>query len=255
MKPHAAHPLWACLLSNILAFGAHAHGPTGHGIEASENANIPATWDVVHAKVTTEGNQAIFHLHTRGQTGQALPTSVGKFAGSQVLAYVWPTSLDPSLVGFDEKSGILSFAVTSHPDFDDTPLFDENGDGKVDNDGARWHSHWVVLTKDDTCGPGALKVKDIPPGTKPKLPRTWPGAPILLDSPGWSPVMDRNSVTVRVPFDDIGAVQGASFDGVSAALRINGNLHAPLLCVTDVYKVVSGNLSLPGRVSPETPAK
>ena len=42
----------------------------------------------------------------------------------------------------------------------------------------------------------------------------------------------------------------ASFDGVTAGLRIDGNLHAPLLCVSNVFKVASGNLSLPGKVVP-----
>jgi hypothetical protein len=42
----------------------------------------------------------------------------------------------------------------------------------------------------------------------------------------------------------------ASFDGVTAGLRINANLHAPLLCVANVFKIASGNLSLPGKVAP-----
>jgi len=32
---------------------------------------------------------------------------------------------------------------------------------------------------------------------------------------------------------------------VTAALRVNASTHNPLLCVTDVFKVASGNLSLP----------
>ena len=35
----------------------------------------------------------------------------------------------------------LALAATSHPDFDDTPLEDEDGDGNPGNDGAKWHSH------------------------------------------------------------------------------------------------------------------
>ena len=37
---------------------------------------------------------------------------------------------------------------------------------------------------------------------------------------------------------------------VTAGLKVNGNLHAPLLCVDNVFKVASGNLSLPGKVMP-----
>jgi hypothetical protein len=107
----------------------------------------------------------------------------------------------------------------------------------------------VVLQPDDTCGKGALKVVDIPEGAKPKLPKTWPGLPILIDSPGWNPVFKAKTLEVKVPFDDIGVVQAASFDGVTAALRVNESVHSPLLCVVDVFKVASGNLSLPGKVN------
>lgn len=57
-----------------------------------------------------------------------------------------------------------------------------------------------------------------------------------------------HSLEVRVPFDDIGAVNAANFDGVTAALKINASVHAPLLCVADVFKIASGNLSLPGKI-------
>jgi len=106
-----------------------------------------------------------------------------------------------------------------------------------------------VLSPDDACGKGALKVVDIPQGTKPKLPKTWPGLPILIDSPGWVPQFKGDTVEVRVAFDDIGAVSAANFDGVTAALRVNASVHSPLLCVLDVFKIASGNLSLPGKVN------
>ena len=88
---------------------------------------------------------------------------------------------------------------------------------------------------------------DIPGGAKPRLPRTWPGLPLLLDSPGWGPTLDAGTVEVKVPFDDIGVVTAGGFDGVTAGLRVNASVHAPLLCVADVFKVASGNLSLPGK--------
>ena len=242
----------AASLSCSLAWahdGAHKAAHQG-GIQAQAvKKAAKAPFDIIHTKVTTEGNTAIFHMAVSGKAGLSRPTKSGKLAGSQVFSYVWPTSLDTSAVGFEPKAGILAFAVTSHPDFDDTPLFDENGDGNATNDGNVWHSHWVVLQPDDACGKGALKVVDIPEGAKPKLPKTWPGLPILIDSPGWSPKISQDSVEVRVPFDDIGAVNAASFDGVTAALRVNASVHNPLLCVVNVFKVASGNLSLPGKVN------
>ena len=82
--------------------------------------------------------------------------------------------------GFEHGAGTLALAVTAHPDFDDTPLYDENRDGQRGNDGNLWHSHWVVLKPTEACGKDALAVVDIPEGTKPRLPKTWPGLPILL---------------------------------------------------------------------------
>ena len=231
--------------------GHGAEGGSAHqgGIATVSQPGVKAPFDIVHTRIRTDGNVAVFHMAVSGKAGASRPTRSGKLAGSAVFSYVWPTSLDPAVVGFDAQSGILAFAVTSHPDFDDTPLFDENGDGDLHNDGNVWHSHWVVLKPDGACGPGALKVVDIAPGAKPRLPKTWPGLPILIDSPGWSPTFRGEVVEVRVPFDDIGVVEAASFDGVTAALRVSASVHNPLLCVENVFKVASGDLSLPGKVN------
>ncbi len=237
-------PLLACLAGIACAHGVGHEG----GIASKADQAVQAPFDIVHTRIGTQGNVAVFHMAVSGEAGALRPIASGKLAGSSVFSYVWPTSLDPSVVGFEPETGILAFAVTSHPDFDDTPLFDENGDGSLGNDGDVWHSHWVVLQPDAACGADALKVVDIPEGARPRLPRTWPGLPILIDSPGWSPAFDGASVEVRVPFDDIGVVEAGSFDGVTAALRVNASVHDPLLCVADVFKVASGDLSLPGRV-------
>lgn len=233
-----------------LAAVASGHGNGHHGGIASQPAKaVKAPFDIVHTRISTQGNVAVFHMAVSGKAGETRPAASGKLAGSSVFSYVWPTSLDPYAVGFESKAGILAFAVTAHPDFDDTPLFDENGDGNLANDGNVWHSHWVVLQLESACGPGALKVVDIPSGAKPRLPKTWPGLPILIDSPGWTPTFENETVEVRVAFDDIGAVEAGSFDGVTAALRVNASVHNPLLCVSDVFKVASGDLGLPGRMN------
>ncbi len=182
-----------------------------------------------------------------GKAGESRPAKAGKLAGSDVFSYVWPTTIDPYEFGFERGAGILALAVTAHPDFDDTPLYDENGDGDLANDGNLWHSHWVVLQANDACGKGNLRVVDIPDGAKLRLPKTWPGFPMLLDSPGWSPTLKSEVVEVRVPFEDIGVVTASAFDGVTAGLRVNASVHAPLLCVLDVFKVASGDLSSPGK--------
>lgn len=212
-----------------------------HDITAKPDPKVPPAFDVVRATATTDGRLATFIMEVTGKAGAQKPKKVGKLQGSKVDAYVWPTKLDPSVVGFAKGSGILALAITAHPDFDDTPLFDENGDGDPGNDGADWHSHWVVLVEDKGCG-GGLKVRDVSPGQD-VLPATAPGLPIALDSPGMSPLIKGAAVRITVP------VQGAenvNFDAVAAKLQVHEQGKTPLLCVTGTYKVASGNLSLPG---------
>ena len=105
-----------------------------------------------------------------------------------------------------------------------------------------------MLVEDNTCGPGALKVKDIAEGANPTMPATWPGLPILIDSPGYEPQLGHDSVTIRVPLKEIAFQTEFRFDGVTAGLRVNASVHNPLLCVVNVHDVASADLSLPGVV-------
>ena len=211
----------------------------------SEKGKAEAAFDLVHTRVSKDGEMLVFEQLVDGEAGSRTPTAKGSFAGAEVYSYVWPTSLDSGSVGFEPGSGILALALTSHPDFDDTPQLDENGDGKKDNDGGLWHSHWVVLTKDATCGPSGLKVRDIPEGAKPKLPPTWPGAAIYIDSPGYDLSVKGDAAQIRVPLKAVGFPESFNYDGVTAALQVNADLHNPLLCVSSVWDVASGDLTLP----------
>ncbi|HEX7125857.1 MAG TPA: hypothetical protein VF406_08765 [Thermodesulfobacteriota bacterium] len=231
----------------VLALGLAASPAVAHDITA-EAGNAEPAFDVVHATVTAEDRWLVFRMAVSGRAGESRPARTGQLAGARVFSYVWPTKLDSAAVGFDAAQGVLALAVTSHPDFDDTPLFDENGDGSRDNDGDLWHTHWVVLVPDQETCKGGLKVKDIPPGAAPKLPATWPGLPILIDSPGYSPTLAESRVEVRVPFRRARELVGVAFDGVTSGLRVNESVHAPLLCVEQVFDVASGDLAMPGRV-------
>lgn len=216
-------------------------------IESPANKAINPQFDIVRAAVSAADGRLNFEIGVAGTAGSETPKPTGAMLGSSVFAYVWPTSLDSSAVGFDTKQGIVALAVTAHPDFDDTPNYDEDGDGKADNDGKTWHSHWVVLAKDEAC-PAGLKVQDVAPGMTVKMPATAPGVPLLLDSPDVRPAITGPAVSVSVPMPEGG--EAMSFDGVAAGLRVNTSMEAPLLCVTDVFKVASGDLSLPGKVAP-----
>lgn len=230
-----------------LAEGSHALHQPG-AILSETKSGTAADFDILAAHVHRSGQIVTFQMTTNGAAGASVPKATGAVGGSGVWSYVWPTSLDPSAVGFEGGTGILAMAPTSHPDFDDTPLFDENGDGDPANDGIEWHSHWIVLTPTEACGPGALAVRDIPEGTLPRLPATWPGFPIFLDSPGFTPLFDGPEIKVNAGFANDVALDGVAYDGVTAALRVNANIHAPLLCVTDVFDIASGDLSLPGKL-------
>ncbi|WP_299375475.1 hypothetical protein [uncultured Tateyamaria sp.] len=238
----------ATCATTVLADGDHDHHAIHQpgAVRSAADTSKVAAFDILAAHVHGSGTTVTFHMTTNGVAGADTPTAMGAVGGAPVWSYVWPTTLDPAVVGFDKGAGILAMAATSHPDFDDTPLFDENRDGDTANDGGIWHSHWVVLAPTDACGPGALAVKDIPEGTTPDMPATWPGLPILLDSPGFTPVFDGAEVTINAAV--AGGAAGVSFDGVTAALRVNDSVHAPLLCVTDIFDIASGDLSLPGSV-------
>ena len=237
-----------------VALAALRDGPGIRSARGDAKTTLPsrpevAPFDLVMTTVRRSGTKLVFSEQVSGKAGATVPTAGGKLAGSEVFSYVWPTSLDPAAVGFEEKTGTLALAATAHPDFDDTPLYDENGDDDPKNDGDLWHSHWVVLVPDDVCGPGALKVRDIPEGETPKLPATWPGLPIFIDSPGYEPEIAGNEIRVEVPLKELGFPEAFSYDGVTAALRVNASVHSPLLCVVDVFDIASGTLSLPGRVT------
>lgn len=233
------NPRELCLVATVFC-GLSAEAGA-HGIKAPSNQAVMASFDIVETQIVTDHGHAVFRTRVRADAGKAIPGATGAFAGSEVYAYVWPTSLDSAEAGFEKDQGILALAVTFHPDFDDAAYGGRNRD--------HWHPHWVVLNEDKAC-PGGLKVKDIPEGTKPRLPETWPGAPILIDSPDYKTELKADLVEVQIPLEKIGALATASFDGVTAGLRVNANLHTPLLCVTDIRKVASGNLSLPGKVAP-----
>lgn len=162
------YPLTALLLA-ITAANVHAHG-----INSPHDKSKSPAFDIIKADANTDGRLTTFVMELAGIAGSIKPESIGQLNGSKVEAYVWPTSLDPSKVGFDKQSGILA-----------------------------------------------------------------------LDSPGMSPILDGSSATITVPLDD---AEKISFDAVTAELQIHAEGKVPLLCVSGVHDVASGDLSLPGQI-------
>lgn len=202
----------------------------------------------VGARYDRDLNQVILEINTHGEAGKSIPTAHGQLDGAPVLGYVFPTNLASTDVGFGQTEGIVALALTSHPDFDDTPLWDENRDQDFANDGIVWHPHWVVLQSDERV-PGGLSVKQFDPEKdKVVLPPTNPGMPMYMDSPGYPVITRGATIKVVVPAYRI-ARHDFQFDGVTAYMQVNASVKdKPLLGVYQVYSVASGDLSLPYKV-------
>ncbi|MEO9483007.1 MAG: hypothetical protein ABJG47_06155 [Ekhidna sp.] len=203
---------------------------------------------ITKAEIIHDGSleHLVFSITVKGTAGQSLPTAVGQLDGAPVLGYVFPTNLQSTDVGFEETDGIVALALTSHPDFDDTPLWDENFDKNYANDGIIWHPHWVVLVEDKRVS-GGLAVKQFDPEKdKVTLPPTNPGMPMYMDSPGFHVVTQGKQIKVVVPTYRVGGKTDFNFDGVAAYMQVNASKpDLPMLGVYAVYSVASGDLSLP----------
>ncbi|MCG2460532.1 hypothetical protein K8352_07220 [Flavobacteriaceae bacterium F89] len=220
------------------------------GQETNESPDFKASDDlkIQSSEVTYDADlqHLIFTITVKGNAGKSVPEKAGQMDGAPVLGYVFPTSLSPGDVGFSDTEGIVALAVTSHPDFDDTPLWDENSNAIYDDDGIVWHPHWVVLHKDGRVA-GGLSVKEFDKSdAKVKLPPTNPGMPMYMDSPGFPVITKRNTVKVVVPLYRINRRTDFKYDGVAAYMQVNtSNASLPMLGVYSVYSVASGDLSLP----------
>jgi hypothetical protein len=204
--------------------------------------------ELTHAQVSylSDLDLLVFEQKVKGTMGKTLPTAAGQMDTAPVLGYVFPTTLKPEDVGFNSTEGIVALAVTSHPDFDDTPLWDEDNDNDYANDGVIFHTHWVILTQDERVT-GGLSVKEFKKEDKSViLPPTNPGMPMYMDSPGFSVVERENTLKVLVPAQRVNRNTEFNFDGVTAYMEVNtSDENRPLLGVYQVYSVSSGDLSLP----------
>src|SRR5574340_1274004 len=157
----------------------------------------------------------VWEIKVEGLAGNTTPKPVGQLNGAPVLGYVFPTTLKPTDVGFNQTEGIVALALTSHPDFDDSPLWDENADGIFDNDGIIWHPHWVILIQDKRVA-GGLAVKEFNKDDKTVvLPKTAPNMPMYMDSPGFNVITKGNAIKVIVPDYRINNKADFKFDAVT----------------------------------------
>lgn len=210
-----------------------------------------ADFDILMAEAVydAELEQVVMTMEVEGQAGRTVPRAIGQLDGAPVWGYVFPTTLNADDVGFGNTTGIVAMALTSHPDFDDTPLWDENNDQNYANDGVEWHAHWVLLEEDERVE-GGLSVKqfDVNDPTV-VLPPTNPGMPMYMDSPGFQVVNKDQLIHVVIPTAFIRHNINFNFDAVSVRMQVNtSDTNLPLLGVYEIHKVLSGDLSLPYQV-------
>jgi hypothetical protein len=252
---HATRFISYALTSSVTSIALIALVPVEAGAQPASYKG--PDFDVTAASVThlADLDLLVFEQQVSGTAGGTTPKARGQLDGAPVLGYVFPTSLKSTDVGFSATDGIVALAVTSHPDFDDTPLWDENGDGNYGNDGVRWHTHWVVLTKDARV-PGGLSVKEFKKADAVVLPPTNPGMNMFMDSPGYSVSTRGRALRVLVPAERIRNTTQFTYDAVTCYMQVSAPKggHAPghdkpMLGVYEVFKVLSGDLTLPYRVT------
>ena len=215
---------------------------------AQENPYNTDDFSITAVQVTHEKDLAVtvWEIAVDGSAGNTVPQAEGQLDGAPVLGYVFPTSMNSTDVGFGKVEGIVALALTSHPDFDDTPLWDENNDSDFANDGIIWHPHWVVLGEDKRVAGGLSVIQFKKADETVVLPPTNPGMPMYMDSPGYPVLTLGKIIKVVVPNYRINNRTDFKYDGVTAFMQVNTSDESrPLLGVYDVFSVASGDLSLP----------
>lgn len=212
-------------------------------------ANDEGTFDIVGTTASYDPTVETFTLSMElaGMAATYVPEAAGQVDGAPVVGYVFPTNIAPAEIGFRATAGILALAVTSHPDFDDTPLWDEDLDLDYENDGSTYHVHWVLLTEDETSTGGLTVPSQADPSL---LPPTAPMG-LYLDSPGYNAFASGNHLHVLIPGSHLRSIQEFSYDAVTARMHVDASGAGPVIRVDEVVEVLSGDLSLPFAVSRE----
>lgn len=215
---------------------------------------VDPTFDILNTEVLKDGDFLRFRMTMRGNAGTSLPARTGNFEGSQMYAYIWPTSADSAAAGFPRGQGLLALALVSHPD-----AVEDVGGTRFSAD---WHPHWMVLVPAMACGPYGLRVVDGGARPAPNAPPNVNapavagaiagavpgGAPLLSTVARLPSAMTGPTVEVRVPAAMMGDPQALRFDGMTATLLVAGVGQSPVMCVRP-FDVASGRLVLQGTVT------
>jgi hypothetical protein len=209
----------------------------------SEDLEIISTKAVYRAEL----KELVLSVRVKGTAGATTPDSTGKLQGAGVLSYLFLTTLKPEDIGFGQTDGIVALALTSHPDFDYSPLWDENNNGNYTDDGRSWQSHWVILVKEARVG-GGYAVKELEKDDKTiKMPTTSAfNVPVYMDSPGFQVVIKNNTMKVIVPSYRINNKIDFNFNAISCYMTFNtSDPNLPMLGIRNIYYTASKNMTFP----------
>lgn len=198
------------LIVVIAAAGAYIALPLLFGVGtiddsyARVDSSTDPSFDILNSEIYNSGDGSAFVIQLRGQSGLTLNIT------DSIYGYFWLIGLNPSTVGL-EDSGILALAAMKHTGFDDTPLVDENLNENPSDDGAEWHSHWVVFAEDG-CGEGSMRIADI-------------------NSLGYPVAVGSDTITVFISEDDTPLLFGSVYEAMSANLTADGSS----MCTDEIF--------------------
>ena len=202
-------------------------------ITSPDSQAVDPAFDIRAAEVRADGEVLRFRMTLRGQAGIRQPAATGQLGGSQMFAYLWPTSADASVGGLPRGRGLLLLGLVSHPDVVETV-----GGRQFSGN---WHLHWFAASPGKGCGPFGLQIEEGPP--------VGPGAlPVLTTVPSYPVAMTGTTVEVQVPRRLFGDPARLRYDAMTATLLVSSTLTSPVLCAR-VMDVASGRLSLAGTVT------
>jgi len=210
-----------------------------------ENANL----EILSTKAiyNKDLQELVLSIKVKGKAGATTPDSLGKMDGAGIVSYLFLTDLKSEDIGFGKTDGIVALALTSHPDFDLSPLWDENNNGVYSDDGSTWQSHWVILTKEERVG-GGYAVKELNKEDPTiKLPSTAAlNVPLYMDSPGFQVVTKDHTIKVVIPSYRINNKIDLKFNAVTCYMTYNiTDPNLPRLGIRNIYYKASEEIQFP----------
>jgi hypothetical protein len=190
--------------------------------------------------------ELVLSIKVKGEAGGTTPDSLGRIDGAGILSYLFTTNLTAEDIGFSKTEGIVALALTSHPDFDFSPLWDENNNGIYNDDGRSWQAHWVILVKEARVA-GGYAVKELDKEDKTiKFPMTAAfNISVYMDSPGFQVVAKDHTIKVVIPSYRINNKTDFKFNAMSCYMTYNtSDPNLPIIGIRNIYYKISETMDM-----------